>query len=281
MVFAIHESQSAPPIRLRGIRFLYVEPFEVRKEIVIRPVDLQRWIDLELNVAGEIPVADQEELKRRVTEFMDKRHPVTIDGLPASGQLDRIHFLNRSLRKTGVIDPAQDLPTASATLGLIYVYPIERLPQQVTLKWELFDELISVVPAVATDEAGGLPASLSPADPQLVWKNYLTNPAIPAMQAVPTPPPSPRLSLPVVSLFCGAIGLIGTLRCLTRRPTDRSRLWVPVALFAVAATTWPVARVEVPTPFSAPPQSVRHRRMRLSALCCTIFITPLIDTKRV
>ena len=46
--------------------FLYVDHFEVRKEIVLRPIDLQRWVDLGLEGRSTIPVEMQEELKRRV-----------------------------------------------------------------------------------------------------------------------------------------------------------------------------------------------------------------------
>ena len=56
------------------------------------------------------------------------------------------------------------------------------------MTWELFGPKIQKIPAVATDEAGGLPATISEENPELVWTNYLTNPTVPAMAAIPTPP---------------------------------------------------------------------------------------------
>ena len=52
--------------------FLYVEPFELRKEIIIRPRDLQHWIDLGLEKRETISVEMQPELKRTAAEFLSE-----------------------------------------------------------------------------------------------------------------------------------------------------------------------------------------------------------------
>ncbi len=171
--------------------FLYMEPFEVRKEIVARPIDLQQWVDLGLDPGQEtITVAEQEEIKRAVAEFLADRLPVTIDGQAAVGELDRVHFIFRNLRTSGVIDPAQELPMVSATLGVIFVYPTDGLPDEVTMEWDLWGERIQSVPTTATDEAGGLPYVVTPDDPVLRWTNFLTNPTVPGLVAVEAPPPT-------------------------------------------------------------------------------------------
>lgn len=45
--------------------FLYVDAFEVRKEFIVRPRDLQQWVDLGLKGKKTIPVEMQVELKKR------------------------------------------------------------------------------------------------------------------------------------------------------------------------------------------------------------------------
>ena len=187
--------------------YLYVEPYEVRREIVVRPKDLQRWVDLGLEGAEVIAVEDQEEIKARVTEFLAGRSPVLIDGRPAEGSLDRINFIYRTLRTSGVIDPPRDLDVYSATLGVIFVYPTDGLPDEVSLEWELFDEQIDVVSAAATDEAGGLPYFLTPEDNVLRWENFLTNPTIPGLVEVEAPPEGRRPWL-ILLVLAGLAGLI-------------------------------------------------------------------------
>ena len=171
--------------------FLYIEPFEVRKEIVARPVDLQKWVDLGLEPGQEvITVEQQADILDRAAAFLATRLPVTIDGQPAVGELDRVHFIFRNLRTSGVIDPPQDLPAVSATLGVIFYYPVSGLPDEVTMEWDLFDERIQSVPTSATDEAGGLPYVVTPDDPVLKWTNFLTNPTLPGQVSVAPPPPA-------------------------------------------------------------------------------------------
>ena len=183
--------------------FLYVDPYEVRKEIVLRPKDLEQWIDLGLAGKEIIPAAEQGALKGKVAEFLADLNPVTINGEPVEGVLDRIHFIRRSLRKTGVIDPPEDLDTISATLGVIFVYPIDGLPDEATLEWELWSDRIEMLPAIATDEAGGLPSFLTPDDPVLRWQNFLTNPTVPGLVEVQAPRAGGGLWFGIIAVLAG------------------------------------------------------------------------------
>ena len=94
--------------------FLYIDAFEVRKEIIVRPKDLQQWVDLGLEGQKIIRADQYDEIKRRVAAFLADRNPVTIDGKAVRMKLDRIHFVRRTLRRTGVIDP----PTPISRTGI-------------------------------------------------------------------------------------------------------------------------------------------------------------------
>ncbi len=184
--------------------FLYVEPYEVRSEIIARPLDLQQWIDLGLEGRRTIPVDMQAELKRKVAEFLAAHSPVTIDGEPVRPSLDRIHFLRRTLRSSAVIDPPEELDVHSAMLGAIYVFPTDGLPQEVTLTWDLFAPRIQRVPATASDEAGPLPYLLQPDDRVLRWQNFLKRPTLPTLVEVERPPRLPLRVLAAFGWLCGA-----------------------------------------------------------------------------
>lgn len=184
--------------------YLYIEPYEVRKEIVLRPKDLQQWVDLGLEGKESITVEEQEEVKRKVVEFLAQRNPVTIDGQPVEGMLDRAHFIYRTLRTSGVIDPPRELDLVSATLGVIFVYPVDGLPQEATMKWELFGPRIQRVPTSATDEAGPLPFFVTPDDPVVRWQNFLKNPTLPGLVEVQTPPRGSGILFTLSALIAGA-----------------------------------------------------------------------------
>jgi hypothetical protein len=168
--------------------FLYVEHYEVRKEIIVRPRDLQHWVDLGLDGRGTIPVELQPELKRRAAEFLREHHAVTIDGRRIEPDLARVNFLERTLRTSRVIDPPVELDAFSAILGVIFVYPTDGLPERVTMDWDLWNERIQRVPVASVDQAGPLPATLEPGWRVLEWQNFLKNPQLPTLRVLESPP---------------------------------------------------------------------------------------------
>jgi len=167
--------------------FIYVEPYEVRKEIIVRPADIQRYVDLGL--AGEtiIPAERHDEIKEKIVEFLSGHFPVKIDGQPVEGTVDRVNFLRRSLRSSVVVDN-QNLELLPATVGVIYVFPTDGLPQSVEMEWDLFNEKTPTIPAAAVDQAGPLPVILEPGFNTLRWENFLKFPELPTLTDIQKPP---------------------------------------------------------------------------------------------
>ena len=98
--------------------FLYVEAYEVRVEIIARPRDIQKWADVGVGGLEAIPVAIQEEIKQSVAGFFANNLDLTIDGESIEPVLDRVNFLERTLRTSTVINPPRDLDAAVAALLL-------------------------------------------------------------------------------------------------------------------------------------------------------------------
>jgi len=238
--------------------FLYVEPYEVRKEIIVRPKDLEAWVDLGVGEGEVIPVDRQAELKERVAEFLSTKNPLTIDGRTVEGQLDRIHFIHRTLRRTGIVEPPVELDAASATLGVIFVYPVSELPEEVSMTWELFSPQIQEIPAVASDEAGGLPSRITPENAVFTWRNYLTNPTTPGMVTIEQPQRAREFSVPIVSAICSGL-LVLSLAILARQWTTKnavSRRAVCASLAALlcGVLSLPLAQVVIADPFTDSPR---------------------------
>jgi hypothetical protein len=169
--------------------FIYVEPFEVRKEIILRPMDLQKhWLDLGLADKETIPAAMHDAIKQKVAEFLKPHMPVKINGQTVTPQLDRVNFLKRSLRASTVVDGEEDLPLLSATMGIIFSYPTSEMAQHVSMEWDLFHDDIKSISTAAVDQAGPFNQTLEPDYPVLEWKNFLKNPKLPTITVLSTPP---------------------------------------------------------------------------------------------
>ena len=167
--------------------FLYVEPFEVRKEIILRPKDVQSWTDLGLESVETITPGMQELVKSGIVDFLADKFAVTIDGQLVEGVIDRVNFLDRTLRSSVVVD-GQDIDLLPATVGVIYVFPTEGLPQLVEMEWDLFTERMPLVPASTVDQAGPLPTFLEEGFSTLKWENFLKNPELPTLMEIRLPP---------------------------------------------------------------------------------------------
>jgi hypothetical protein len=213
--------------------FLYVEPYEVRKEIIVRPLDLQPWIDLGLAGRQTIPVEMQPELERKVAEFLRGRQDVLIDGRAVEPELARVNFLERTLRTSRVIDPPLELDVYSAILGIIFVYPTDGLPQHVTMDWDLWNERIQRVPVAAVDQAGGLPSTLEPDWRVLEWRNFLKHPELPTLKLL-APPPHPWARWMWKLRWLLLAGALGAVVACVRRVRRGDRALAPVVAASLA-----------------------------------------------
>jgi hypothetical protein len=216
--------------------FLYVEPYEVRKEIILRPKDLQAWVDLGLEGRTTIPVEIQPELERRVGEFLRDRQQVLIDGIAVEPELARVNFLARTLTASRVIDPPVELGINAATLGVIFAYQTATpLPQKVTMEWDMFNDKIVIVPAATVDQVGSLPTYLEPDYAVLEWENFLKFPELPTLKVV-LPPPT-KLENLMSYLRWVLLGITGLLiwHYFRHRSSIKPRTWVgwSIPLFIV------------------------------------------------
>jgi hypothetical protein len=215
--------------------FIYVEPYEVRKEIILRPSDVQRYVDLGLKGKSSIPADRHDDIKEKVVEFLSGHFPVTIDGVPVEGTIDRVNFLKRSLRSSIVVDN-QDLDVGSATIGVIYYFPTDGLPQTVEMEWDIFTDKMQMVPAATVDQAGPLPTMLDPEFNVLRWENFLRFPELPTLTDIEQPPTLLQRSVAWARWVAAAAGAwLLTLLLLRLRKQHRVAPGTAVACLATFA----------------------------------------------
>lgn len=186
--------------------FLYIEPYEVRHEILARVKDLENWIDLDYDLEDFIEVEEQDSLKNLIVKFLSGKNPLRIDGQLQTPILDRIHFVIPSISGIQILEAPKRLAYSSAIIGVIFIYPNPGIPQEVTVDWELFTDQTSSIPTIATDPAGPMPYFLQPDDNILTWTNFLKTYRLPTVteQKVTTY----RVKVPLLSVFLLIAGLI-------------------------------------------------------------------------
>jgi hypothetical protein len=116
-------------------------------------------------------------------------------------------------------------------MGVIFVYPVDSLPQEVTMTWDLFTDRIPRVPSTATDEAGSLPYILSEGDNVMRWRNFLTNPTSTALVEVSAPPRYRTLFIALTVL--AAMAMFAVLKRYRLALPERRIPRMPMAVTAV------------------------------------------------
>lgn len=170
------------------LSFLYIDPYEVRHEVLVRVKDLDYWMDLGYGIDDKILISDQAKLKDTIASFLKKHNIVSIDGKEVEPIIDRVHWVKWSLSGIQIMEAPQDMDYSSAVIGVIFAYPHDSIAQEVIIDWDLWNERITMVPNVATDPAGPMPYNLQPNDNKLVWKNYLKKYKLPTISEVSLTP---------------------------------------------------------------------------------------------
>jgi hypothetical protein len=231
--------------------FLYVEPYEVRHEVLTRVKDLEEWMDVGLRGDEYIEIDELETLQQRVGEFFLTKNSVRIDGQLGKPILDRTNFVKVSVNGIQLLEQPERLEISTAIVGVIITYLTDGIPEKVSVDWELFTDQVQQVPVTATDPAGPLPTFVTPDDNVHTWTNYLKNYQLPTVQEVSTAGFLGQLSIPVASLFCFA-----SLVAVGWRASKRARNGGALPVFIVSATallvigvlSLPYARVSIVRP---------------------------------
>ena len=237
--------------------FLYIEPREIRHEVLIRVANLNNWVDLSLDGDGVIGPEEQASIKDRARAYFESHNLLRVDGEPRRPASSRADFLSISTKGLTVLeeDTLQELSTA--LVGLILYYPVRQIPQGVTVHWELFDERNEAIPTTAIDPAGPLSTFIDAANPVIEWQNFLRKYVEPKATPVRIDT-GDSFRLPVLSLML----LFGALFCaiLAIRGRHGARIALGAMALLLAVATIPVrhwSNITIHNPFAGPPTALQ------------------------
>ena len=231
--------------------FLYIEPYEVRHEILARVKDLAAWIDLGLRGDEFIEADENEPLKKRVGEFFLKQDKTLIDRKQLRPILDRTAFVKYSMTGSTFLVESEQLPINTAMLGVIITYLTQGIPQEVTNQWDLWSDRIRKVPANAIDPAGPFPSYVTPDDNLLTWTNFLKKYQMPTVARIEVDESLTKMKIPLASVLCLlALVPLGWQIAKRRKNAGSIGLHIGLAVVLMAASVllYPFLKVAVAKP---------------------------------
>ena len=160
--------------------FLYVEPSEVRVEILMPVLTFETWTDLPRKDRNFLEVDEQQAAVPALKEFFGSHNQVVIDGLEVRPVVRRLDFYGLDFKDFAVAAEPRRLSAWTARLGVILAYSTKGLPNQVAITWDLFNpKVLSARAAVfAGDDAR--PCRFTRYQPTFTWKN----PGLPQLPAI-------------------------------------------------------------------------------------------------
>ena len=230
--------------------FVYVEPREVRHEIMLRLRDLEDWAGVNVDSKVRIPEDGRNRILEAASRFFEDKNPVIIDGTPAKPSSVSSEFLELSLAGVQVIDDDRTLDPAIAVLGVTLSYPVGQMPEEVTTIWQLFSDRIETVPVTSIDPVGPFPSEFGVTYPSHTWTNRLLRYEEPGVTTIPVTDQR-AMKLPLLTIVLAVFALNAAAFALKASKWAKFIGFAAALIFAAgAAATTDRFIATLPNPFA-------------------------------
>jgi hypothetical protein len=235
--------------------FIYITDQEVRHEILMPLLTLEKWLPLARVHTDFFDVAEQEAARETIATFFRDRNPVEVDGVAVKPVVTRLQSFGLDINDFAQQAQPRRVSMYQARLGIILSYATKSAPTQVHMTWNTFNVFAPFLRSVifVHDQEPQI-QTFEKAHPHFTWTRTSDVPQ-PALSTVPQPRRTPFWSLPLISIGAGlgaALWLGATMR--RRSAISRSRRLLGCgALFLLGGLCWPIGRVAVRAPSAVVP----------------------------
>jgi uncharacterized integral membrane protein len=166
--------------------FLYIEPQQIKSEVVVRIKEMASWANLELRDKAMIYPDEFTAIKQKVAEFLLAKNKLTTGSdTPSAPMLDRVDYIRMGASDIQAYEPQQAQKQVATLIGVSIIHPISEIPEKVQWQWDLFNEKIQRVAIRAYDPAGLFDSYVTPKHPVFEWENMLADIDLPELNNKP------------------------------------------------------------------------------------------------
>ena len=232
------------------LSYVYIEPYEVRHEILIRIRDLADFIDLDLTKTKSFQPEVLESIKNQAINYFKQKPQMIIDGKIMLPIVNKVNFLETDQKGVfQVRQNPQELELNSAIIGIDLVYPVETIPNTVRVNWDMFNEKITTIPTITTDPAGPFFYTITPEEQVFFWNNSLTNYVIPQVEYLPV---ANHFNLPLgllIFIILSIASLTIILKNKQKNKGDKKYYYaIPIFFLFVGIFSYPFSKIKLGKP---------------------------------
>ncbi len=233
--------------------FVYIEPNEIRHEILIPLATLKTILPVKSRDASFIEIDEQPAIRTLIQDWLRNENPVTINGSRVMPEFSRIDFYGLDLRDFAAQAAEQKVSLASGRVGIILRYQTpDDAVRDATVSWEKYYSTMNKIQSVVISYPDRLDrfefSKYNKAvDNVLKWTcdpNSLPQP----IGSVPAEVPlRPTLTIPIGSLACLALAFFSL-----RIPKPSVRVLVSGAALILGFVAWRSAGFVIDHPWQQP-----------------------------
>ena len=235
--------------------FIYVEPAEVRHEVLIPLATLKTILPLKHQDASFIDVAEQDDARQLIRDWLKDVNPTLINQKQVVPEFSRIDFYGLDLKDFARQAEARRVSMANGRVGVIMTYRTgDDVIRSASLTWNKFHSTIRKIESVIftypdTTQKFEFSRFNKPEDNTFSWQCEDGNLPKPAESIPAVVPQKPQLRLPLISM---ALTLVSAL--VASRGASGSRLLLSSGLLLTAALASPFAAINIDNPLRTAPE---------------------------
>lgn len=192
LTFAVLREQNAKRLKDRlGISsytalfsFLYITPFEVRHEILIPLLTLEKWVPIVRQHPDFLEIEEQLAASQKIEDFFKERSHVLINQQLVEAKLSRLNFFGLDIKDFAFNADPRRVSIHQARVGVILTFPASQVPNHVSVQWNTFSEYAPYVQSVVL--VGNEPPRQHSFQSQATtfdWSGNLTAPTVKPVKA--------------------------------------------------------------------------------------------------
>lgn len=251
--------------------YIYVEPHEIRFEILAPLLTLETWLPIQRKEKEFLSVEEQEKLKDSLEAFLRQKCKAFVDGVEVTPNLSRLDFFTLDIRDFAKQSEKRPVGIQNGRAGMILSFSTKGTPNAASIEWNLFNDYTPLLNTmVYIFDGKGERHFFTENEPVWSWSNNrIMRQASPWLN-LPEAPIIPKVKFSDKGFAVSMLGLMGLLVGIVR-----IRFWMVlggVAGLVVAGLIWPIGQREIPHPFfTVPKLSLQNQQVVAESLLKNVY----------
>lgn len=251
--------------------YIYVEPYEIRFEILVPLLTLETWLPLERVEKDFLSVQEQEDLRNPLENYIRSQCQGWVDGFEVVPVLSHLDFFSLDIRDFASKSEPQTIGMQNGRAGIIMTLRTMGKPKSASLEWSGFNDFTPMLNTMVYVMNGkGERHFFTENEPKWNWQSEENDHAEAKWLALPKAPAQPLLKLSYISIALGVVAILFVFIGLVGK--KRGTLLSGSIVLVVGGILWPMTVEEIIHPWKKiDPPTLEQQKMISEAILKNVY----------